>query len=127
LIVEDELDIGRLWEGLLSAQRIPHLWARDGEAALSLFQTHRGRIDLLFTDVGLPGMNGWALARALRESEPTLPILMTSGAFQPGDRAASGLAEPLVCLSKPFFPATVIQHIQRLLQSPSADPASPGR
>lgn len=127
LIVEDELDIGRLWEGLLSAQRIPHLWARDGEAALSLFQKHRENIALLFTDVGLPGMNGWALARVLREMEPSLPILITSGAFQPGDRSASGLAEPLVCLSKPFFPATVIQHLQRLLQTGSASPAPPGR
>ena len=114
LIVEDEVDIGRLWEGLFSSHGIPPRWARDGEEALRLFHRHRDEIHLLFTDVGLPGMSGWDVARALREINPHLPILITSGAFQPNDRASSGLAEPLVCLSKPFFPSTVIQHVQRL-------------
>ncbi|MFN5561371.1 MAG: response regulator, partial [Opitutaceae bacterium] len=114
LIVEDEVDIGRLWEGLFASHRIPHVWARDGDEALTLFHRHRHDIRLLFTDVGLPGMSGWKLAQSLRELDPHLPILITSGAFQPNDRTASGLAEPLVCLSKPFFPSAVIQQVQRL-------------
>lgn len=115
LIVEDEVDIGRLWEGLFASHGIAYRWARDGEEGLSLFHRHRDEIHLLFTDVGLPGMSGWDVARAIRELNPQLPILITSGAFQPNDRASSGLAEPLVCLSKPFFPSTVIQHVQRLI------------
>ena len=114
LIVEDEVDIGRLWDGLFTSHGIPHVWARDGDEALTLFHRHRHDIRLLFTDVGLPGMSGWKLAQSLRELDPHLPILITSGAFQPNDRTASGLAEPLVCLSKPFFPSAVIQQVQRL-------------
>lgn len=114
LIVEDEVDIGRLWEGLFTSHGIPHVWARDGDEALTLFHRHRHDIGLLLTDVGLPGMSGWKLAQSLRELDPHLPILITSGAFQPNDRTASGLAEPLVCLSKPFFPSAVIQQVQRL-------------
>ncbi len=119
LVVEDEIDIGRLWEGLFASHGIPYVWARSGDEALALFHRHRDEIRLLFTDVGLPGMNGWMLAQSLRELDPHIPVLITSGAFQPNDRAASGLAEPLMCLSKPFFPSAVIEQVRRLTANQS--------
>lgn len=115
LIVEDEIDIGHLWEGLFTAHGIPYRWAHDGAEAVALFRRNPEEIALLFTDVGLPGMSGWEVARALREINPSLPVLITSGAFHPNDREASGLAEPVVCLSKPFFPSSVLEHLQRLI------------
>ncbi len=115
LIVEDETDIGELWKNVFAAESIPMFWARDGEEALRLFAEHRDEIGLLFTDIGLPGIDGWQVARRIREEIPTLPLLLVSGAFKPGDRSQSDLAEPALCLPKPFPPSEVISRVRALL------------
>ena len=115
LVVEDEADIGELWENVFAAEEIPMFWARDGEEALRLFAEHRDEIGLLFTDIGLPGIDGWQVAQRIREEIPTLPLLFVSGAFKPGDRAQSELAEPAICLPKPFPPSEVITRVRALL------------
>ncbi len=115
LVVEDETEIGTLWEKVFAAEGIPMYWARDGEEALRLFAKHRDEIGLLFTDIGLPGIDGWEVARRIRAEIPTLPLLLVSGAFKPGDRTQTELAEPAVCLSKPFPPSEVIARVRALL------------
>jgi len=117
LVVEDEADIGRLWENIFASEEIPMLWARDGEEALRLFANHRDEIGLLFTDIGLPGIDGWQVAQRIRMEVPTLPLLMVSGAFKPGDRAQSDLSPPAICLPKPFPPSEVLSRIRTLLPS----------
>jgi len=115
LVVEDEVDIARLWENIFEAERIPMLWARDGEEALRLFSAHREEIGLLFTDIGLPGIDGWQVAQRIRVEVPNLPLLLVSGAFKPGDRAQSDLGPPVICLPKPFPPAEVLSKVRALL------------
>ena len=115
LVVEDEVDIGRLWENIFEAESIPMVWARDGEEALRLFAAHRDEIGLLFTDIGLPGIDGWQVAQRIRAEVPTLPLLLVSGAFKPGDRAQSDLAPPAICLPKPFPPSDVLAKVRALL------------
>jgi two-component system, cell cycle sensor histidine kinase and response regulator CckA len=115
LVVEDEADIGRLWANILESEGIPMLWARDGEEALRLFAQHRERIGLLFSDIGLPGLDGWQVAQRIRAEVPTLPLLLVSGAFRPGDRAQFDLAPPVVCLPKPFPPSEVLARVRSLL------------
>lgn len=117
LVVEDEADIGRLWENIFASEGIPMLWAQDGEEALRLFAAHRDEIGLLFTDIGLPGIDGWQVAQRIRAEVPTLPLLLVSGAFKPGDRAQFDLAQPAVCLPKPFPPSEVLSQIRSLLPS----------
>lgn len=118
LVVEDEADIGRLWENIFDSEGIPMLWARDGEEALRLFAAHRDEIGLLFTDIGLPGIDGWQVAQRIRAEIPTLPLLLVSGAFKPGDRAQSELAPPAICLPKPFPPSDVLAKVRALLPNP---------
>ncbi|PTY05081.1 hypothetical protein DB347_16505 [Opitutaceae bacterium EW11] len=114
LLVEDEQDIGSLWLEVLPAAGWRVLWARDGAEALRLFRAHREEIALVFTDIGLPVMDGWQVAEAIRREVPGMPLLVASGAFRPGDRQR-GLADPVAYLSKPYVPTKVINQIRALI------------
>lgn len=126
LVVEDEAEIGRLWEKIFSSEAIPMFWARDAEEALGLFFEHRNKIGLLFSDIGLPGMNGWQLAQRIREEHPGIPLILASGAFKPGDRAQADLDDPILCLPKPFPPSEIVTHIRTFLPTRKQSRSIPG-
>lgn len=116
LVVEDEEDIGRLWQSIFAAESISMLWARSGEEALQIFADHKTEIGLLFSDIGLPGIDGWEVAKRIRAERPLLPLVLASGAFKPGDREESNLGSPVVCLPKPFPPSEIVARIRTFLQ-----------
>ena len=121
LLVEDEQDIGALWQELLPADGWRVLWARDGREALRLFRAHRDEIALVFTDIGLPLLDGWQVADAVRKEMPAMPLLIASGAFHHGDRQR-GYAEPVAYLAKPYILTRVMQQVRSLVASPAAPP-----
>jgi CheY-like chemotaxis protein len=71
---------------------------------------------LVFTDIGLPVMDGWQVADTVRREVPAMPLLIASGAFRSGDRQR-GIAEPVAYLSKPYVPTKVIKQIRSLVAS----------
>ncbi len=79
LVAEDEPGVRRLVETLLTNVGHRVLVAKDGEEALALATAHEGTIDLLLTDVVMPGMNGRELHLALHRQRPGLPVLYMSG------------------------------------------------
>jgi len=98
LLVEDDNDVAVFSEELLSELGWRITRAASGEEALRVLQA--GRFDLVFSDVMMPGgMNGLELARHIREREPKLPILLTSG-YAPvaAEVARAGLS----LLAKPY-------------------------
>jgi PAS domain S-box-containing protein len=118
LLVEDEQDIGAIWQELLPTDGWRVLWARDGSEALRLFRAHRDEIALVFTDIGLPLIDGWQVADTVRKEVPNMPLLIASGAFRHGDRQR-GYAEPVAYLSKPYVLTRVMQQIRGLVMSPN--------
>ena len=79
LVVEDDDQVGRFSTELLvdlgySVQR-----ASDAAAALALLGKDEFAVDLVFSDVIMPGMNGVELAGIIRERFPGLPVVLTSG------------------------------------------------
>jgi PAS domain S-box-containing protein len=118
LLVEDEQDIGALWLEILPTDGWRVLWARDGGEALRLFRAHRDEIALVFTDIGLPVLDGWQVAETVRREVPGMPLLIASGAFRSGDRQR-GLADPVAYLSKPYVPTKVIKQIRGLVPGAS--------
>jgi len=114
LLVEDEQDIGALWQELLPTEGWRVLWARDGSEALRLFRAYRDEIALVFTDIGLPLVDGWQVANAVRKEAPGMPLLFASGAFRRGDRKR-GYAEPAAYLSKPYVPSKALKLIRSLI------------
>jgi CheY-like chemotaxis protein len=98
LLVEDNEAVGQFARGLLEELGQIVTWAQNGEAALELLATARDKIDLVFTDVIMPGMNGLDLARHIAERWPDLEVVLTTGyshvLAEDGDHSFSLLRKP---------------------------------
>jgi two-component system cell cycle sensor histidine kinase/response regulator CckA len=104
LVVEDEPAVRALAAHALTNRGYRVLQAENGEAALRLAREQAGGIQLLVTDVIMPGMNGAVLAAALRQVCPGTPVLFVSG-HADSVIAPGGVPDPAVeYLSKPFTP-----------------------
>jgi len=100
MLVEDEPAVRRLVTRMLERHGYDVVVAENGEDALSLSREPGEPVDLLVSDVVMPGMSGPELARRLRESWPGLAVLFVSGYprdFRPGDAPAED-----AFLAKPF-------------------------
>ena len=76
LVVDDEPPIRRFLRTSLSAEGYQVTEAEDGKSALAILK--RNAMDLVVLDLGLPGMDGFEVIRALRESRSTIPIIVLS-------------------------------------------------
>lgn len=117
LIVDDEEPIRELLREAFEARACRVETAPDGETALDGFR--RGTIDLVFTDVMLPGMDGLALLRKLRALDPgPVMVVLTGGPREEsmGEAAASGAA---VVLSKPFEIPDLLSIVESVRMDPS--------
>jgi two-component system, cell cycle sensor histidine kinase and response regulator CckA len=102
LLVDDEDPVRRLLRILLENDGYSLLEAPTGAKALHLAEHHDGRIDVLITDVRLPGMNGCELAHLLTQARPRLRVIYISGHAMEA-LSELGLVEPgQVLLQKPF-------------------------
>ena len=93
------------------------LEAEDGPAALRLLTGSR-RIDVLVTDVGLPGMNGRQLAETARERRLSLPVLFITGFA--GGALQEGLAAGMEILGKPFKINALATRVRRMVERSQA-------
>jgi DNA-binding response OmpR family regulator len=93
------------------------LEALDVADATRLAQTHPGPIDLLVTDVVMPGASGPELARRLRAQRPDLRVLCMSGYPESADRRLEGEAGWNAWLQKPFTPAGLMAKVRDCLTS----------
>jgi two-component system cell cycle sensor histidine kinase/response regulator CckA len=116
LVVEDAEPLRRLICEALSASGCKVLSAPDGQEALRVVR-REGSVDLLLTDVIMPGMNGTVLAKQVRSLRPRTKILyMTgySGEFVRADMLTPGVS----FIQKPFTPADLGRKIRKLLTDP---------
>ena len=121
LVVEDEDAVRVLATRVLSGLGYTVLAASSGAAALEVWRQHRDRIDLLFTDLVMPGgMTGRELAEALRHDRPGLKVLYASGYSADLIDAGALLVEGENFLQKPYQPDGVAQIVRGLLDRPDA-------
>jgi two-component system cell cycle sensor histidine kinase/response regulator CckA len=114
LVVEDARSLRHLICEALTKFGCTVLSARDGQEALRIVKQRQTAIDLLLTDVVMPGMNGPALAKEVRLLSPGTKILyMTgySGEFLRGDMLIAGVS----LIQKPFSPADLGRKIRKML------------
>jgi PAS domain S-box-containing protein len=115
LLVEDEAQLRTLAERLLSMAGYRVLAAALPDEALALCRSHPGTIDLLLTDVVMPGMGGPSLARAARALRPGLRVLYMSG-YTDDELMQRGVSlEALAFLPKPFTPAELQRKVRETL------------
>ena len=79
LVVDDETPVRNVLIEALEAEGCEVFAAQDGVVALEIYDRYRGQIDIVFTDIGMPEMNGWELVTALRQRSNTVPVAIVSG------------------------------------------------
>lgn|GEM_PF-1666098 len=115
LLVEDQADVRQLEALALSMNGYQVLEAADGMGALEILKAEAGRVDLLVTDIVMPGMDGLQLADEVQCIRPGLPVLFTSG-YQKG-MSVQSRQWPMKTsfLAKPFTPEDLAAKIRELL------------
>ncbi len=118
LVVEDEEPVRLMLEALLTDQGHSVTLAPGPEDALAHFETHSSQIDLLVTDIVMPGMLGPKMAQMMKRERPDLAVLFISG-YDPDARERRGAPAPGgAFLQKPFDAATLNLKIREVLSSP---------
>jgi PAS domain S-box-containing protein len=101
LLVEDEPSVRLLIGEVLQELGYACIEANDGQAALPILASHR-RLDLMITDVGLPGMNGRQLAEIARQHRPELKVLFVTGYAEHATTRGGFLGAGMEMVTKPF-------------------------
>jgi DNA-binding response OmpR family regulator len=117
LVVDDEASQRERMRRALRDAGYRVVVAKDYGAAVATFQRHPGTIDMLVTDLALPGKNGYELSMALRALQPKLKMLFTSaqaGAELHRFYGAKSTDERF--LAKPFQPAEFLRRVRYLLE-----------
>ena len=125
LVVEDEPVVRSLIVEALSDLRYRVLEAADGPAGLKILNSGQ-RIDLLMTDIGLPGLNGRQLADAARLQRPALKVLFMTGYAETAAVADGFLEKGMAMIIKPFAMDALTARIREVIENPhsgSDDPA----
>jgi two-component system, NarL family, sensor histidine kinase EvgS len=115
LLVEDEAPILRLGKRVLEDLGYQVLDAIAPDAALEIARTYAGTIDLLITDVVMPGMNGRQLARAVRDSYPAIKVLYMSGYTANAIAHHGVLDEGVHFMQKPFSKTDMAGKVRQAL------------
>ena len=113
LVVDDEAVVRRLVCAFLERAGFAVLEAGSGAEALDVFQQHRSVINLLLTDIIMPGMAGTELVEKIRKMDTNIPVLFMS-AFC--DRLDPQI-EQFGCIAKPFTNTELIGTIQTALDN----------
>ena len=115
LVVEDEQTVRELIVEVLHDLGYKALQAADGISGLRVLQSSV-RIDLLVSDVGLPGLNGRQLADQARETRPDLKVLFITG-YAEGAAAPTGFLDPgMAMITKPFAIDTLMARIRIIIE-----------
>jgi DNA-binding NtrC family response regulator len=123
LLVEDEPFVREATCGILESAGFDVLPAEDAEDAMKVYEARKRAIDLVMTDMVLPGRSGGQLGQDLRQHSPTIVVLVTSGysnleceTEKPGSRT--------YFLAKPYSKRTLVEKIEKILGAVSLGQAA---
>lgn len=117
LLVEDEASLRELLREALEANGYSVLEARDGAEALQIARAHAGPIQIMVTDVIMPGMTGPKIVEHVAQTRPEMKALYISG-YSDESVIRHGLIGPgRAFLSKPFGPEVLLRRLRELLHA----------
>jgi len=124
LLIEDNADARRTLRQLL--EQDGHRVDEDGDGLSGLARAEATRPDIILVDIGLPGMDGYELARRIRAQRGAEPILVAvTGYGQADDQRRSREAGFDAHLTKPVTPDHLAEVLARLARRPPARRAAP--
>ncbi|MGB0748233.1 MAG: PAS domain-containing protein [Magnetospiraceae bacterium] len=120
LLVEDEDAVRLFASRALSNKGYQVLEAENGEAALDLVRARTASIDLVVSDVVMPGMDGHALVKQLRKERPGIKVILISGYTQDAIPEEIGRDESLNFLNKPFSLNELAGKVKTVMEAPAS-------
>ena len=114
LLVEDDASVRLLIAEVLRDLGYACLEATDANGAIPILTSDQ-RLDLMITDVGLPGLNGRQLAELARQSRPDLKVLFVTGYAQDAAKAGGFLDPGMELVTKPFTLDALATRIRDIL------------
>jgi signal transduction histidine kinase/ActR/RegA family two-component response regulator len=127
LVVEDQNEVRRLASVALRKSGYTVVEAADGKEALAVAALLKERVDLLVSDVVMPGMTGGEVAKRLRERWPGLKVLFISGYTDDLIVRNATSAKDAGFLQKPFASSTLTAKVREILDSMPAGSESPSQ
>ena len=112
LVVDDEEDLRDIMQRMLERRGYNTLIAGDSESAIATCREHEGEIDVLVTDLGLPGVSGGDLSRAAVALRPSMRVVYISGL--PKDIAVTKglIGDDALLVKKPFTSELLIEALR---------------
>ena len=120
LVVDDEPDVLRLVEAILSEQGYSVILAKGADSAIRTFERMPRKPDLILTDVVMPGMNGSDLADRVAALRPEMRVIYMSGYTDQSIVHHGLLAPEMALLQKPFSLSTLAHKLREALAPPPA-------
>ena len=116
LLVEDHPDVSSVGSDYIEQCGFKVICAASAEVAVEILN-QRNDIDLVFSDIVMPGMSGLELGRLIREHHPETPVILASGY---SDRAAVAIEEGFILLQKPYSLEALRKSLAEAMQQPDA-------
>jgi signal transduction histidine kinase len=123
LVVEDDAQVRRRVTSILERSGYTVVAAANGDAALA-WDSLGKPLDLLITDISMPGIGGPEVARAIRQAHPDTPVLFATGLA--GDLGVDGFAKPVAALRKPFSGSELLFAVRALIDASVDGPCADG-
>jgi two-component system cell cycle sensor histidine kinase/response regulator CckA len=130
LLVEDEESVRELVRVTLASRGYKVLEAENGECGLLIAEEYKENIDILITDVVMPGIGGRELAKKLQSLRPGISVLFLSGYTEDAVVTQGSLGPTNAFLQKPFTLQNLAKKVREVLRArsaPSSEPKSLGK
>jgi len=123
LIVEDSMDIGRMLQSAIATLDSSYevTWMRSAEEAI--LETSRHKLDLVVTDIRLPGIDGFELIRRVRRRLPDVRVIVVTGLAERDLRKQVLEVKPDAVLEKPVQVSVFLERVKAALEMGEAKPA----
>jgi len=119
LVVEDEASVRELVVEGLKLDGYTIIAAGDGSEAIAASGQHEGPIDLLLTDLVMPGMNGMELMRRLTSARPAMKVICMSGHSEEAIGRFQDMGDRATFLQKPVTPSVLSWKVREVLDTRS--------
>jgi two-component system cell cycle sensor histidine kinase/response regulator CckA len=123
LVVDDESGVRMVTTNLLRRLGYDVIEASGGLEALRVAEARRGTIDLLISDVRMPGINGFELATAMKTADPSLDVLLMSGYVDDAELSDRIASSGIPLVEKPYRAASLGQQVTKMFEARRAGPA----
>ena len=115
LVVEDDANVLRVIHKALGRAGCIVRSAETGEAALDILDRERDSLDVVLTDLVLPGVSGLRVVERVLEVDPPIPVLVMSGYAADSTGQTAELPSEAAFLPKPFTPAALVDRVRETL------------